>query len=164
MKAIYLTGFMGAGKTTIGEKLAEKLQLKVLDTDQQIEKKLNITIKEIFTKYGEDFFRKEETNILKELPVNDVIITTGGGIVIREENRKWMKKHGQVVLLSADIETIYNRVHTDTNRPLASKKTKEELNDLYQTRIAFYEDCSFSVDTVNKEVTEIVNEIAERLK
>lgn len=164
MKAIYLTGFMGAGKTTVGEKLAEKLNLPVLDTDQEIIKKRNMSIKEIFEKHGETFFRQAETEILKELPTKDVIITTGGGIVIADENRKWMKTLGTVVLLHADLNIIYERVHYDTNRPLASKKTKEELIELYQSRVNFYKDCSLEVDTSNKKIDEIVDEIIARLK
>ncbi|WP_299087967.1 shikimate kinase [uncultured Metabacillus sp.] len=164
MKAIYLTGFMGAGKTTIGEYLAKELALPVLDTDQQIEKKLNMTIKEIFTNYGEEFFRNEETTILKELPTDDVIITTGGGIVIKKENRQWMKKHGYVISLHADLDIIYDRIHTDTNRPLASKKTKAQLAELYLSREEHYQDCTFLIETSNKSIEEIVNEIETRLK
>lgn len=155
---------MGAGKTTVGELLAEKLNLPVLDSDQQIVKKTNMTIKEMFDQHGESFFRDAETDILKELPTEDVIITTGGGIVIKEENRALMKKNGQIILLHADIDIIYDRVHSDTNRPLASKKTKDELHALYYSRVAFYQDCSFTVDTSNKEIDEIVNEIILGLK
>ena len=155
---------MGAGKTTVGELLAEKLNLPVLDSDQQIVKKLNMTIKEIFDQHGESFFRDAETEMLKELPTEDVIITTGGGIVIKDENRALMKENGQIILLHADIDIIYDRVHSDTNRPLASKKTKDELYALYHSRVAFYQDCSFTVDTSNKEIEEIVNEIISRLK
>ncbi|WP_226667464.1 shikimate kinase [Metabacillus litoralis] len=164
MKAIYLTGFMGVGKTTIGEELAKQLQLPVIDTDLQIEKKLNKSIREIFEQHGEQYFRDQETRILKELPTTNTIITTGGGIVINPENRKWMKKNGQVVLLHADIDTIYERVHADLNRPIASKKNKAELTDLYQSRVEFYKDCTFIVKTAHKNIDEIVNEISERLK
>jgi shikimate kinase len=155
---------MGAGKTTVGELLAEKLNLPVLDSDQQIIKKLNMTIKEIFDQHGESFFRDAETEMLKELPTENVIITTGGGIVIKDENRALMKENGQIILLHADIDIIYDRVHSDTNRPLASKKTKDELYALYHSRVAFYQDCSFTVETSNKEIDEIVNEIILRLK
>ncbi|MBM7604670.1 shikimate kinase [Metabacillus crassostreae] len=164
VKAIYLTGFMGAGKTTIGEELAKQLQLPVIDTDQQIERTLNKSIREIFEQHGEQYFRNQETCILKELPTTDTIITTGGGIVINSENREWMKKNGQVVLLNADLDTIYERVHKDPNRPIASKKNKAELIDLYQSRVEFYKDCTFIVETAHKNIDEIVNEISERLK
>lgn len=87
LEAIYLTGFMGAGKTTVGQQLAQNMKLPVIDTDQEIVKKLNKSIKEIFEENGEAFFRDQETKILKELPTKDVIITTGGGIVIKDENR-----------------------------------------------------------------------------
>ncbi|WP_240050820.1 shikimate kinase [Metabacillus litoralis] len=164
VKAIYLTGFMGAGKTTIGEELAKQLQLPVIDTDQQIERNLNKSIREIFEQHGEQYFRNQETRILKELPTTDTIITTGGGIVINSENRDWMKNNGQVVLLNADLDTIYERVHKDPNRPIASKKNKAELIDLYQSRVEFYKDCTFIVETAHKNIDEIVNEISERLK
>lgn len=164
VKAIYLTGFMGAGKTTIGEELAKQLQLPVIDTDQQIEKKLNKSIREIFEQHGEQYFRNQETRILKELPTTDTIITTGGGIVINSDNREWMKNNGQVVLLNADLDTIYERVHKDPNRPIASKKNKAELIELYQSRVEFYKDCTFIVETAHKNIDEIVNEISGRLK
>jgi len=164
VKAIYLTGFMGAGKTTIGEELAKQLQLPVIDTDQQIERKLNKSIREIFEQHGEQYFRNQETRILKELPTTDTIITTGGGIVINSDNREWMKNNGQVVLLNADLDTIYERVHKDPNRPIASKKNKAELIELYQSRVEFYKDCTFIVETAHKNIDEIVNEISGRLK
>lgn len=163
LKAIYLTGFMGAGKTTIGEHLADKLKLPVLDTDQLIIKKLNMTIKEIFEQYGESYFRQAEKDILTGLPTENVIVTTGGGIVINDENRLIMKKNGQVILLHADIDVTYERVHTDTNRPLASKLTKAELTKLYQSRISFYEDCTMKIETSNKSIEEIINEIIAQL-
>ena len=155
---------MGAGKTTIGEELAKQLQLPVIDTDQQIERKLNKSIREIFEQHGEQYFRNQETRILKELPTTDTIITTGGGIVINSDNREWMKNNGQVVLLNADLDTIYERVHKDPNRPIASKKNKAELIELYQSRVEFYKDCTFIVETAHKNIDEIVNEISGRLK
>ena len=163
MKAIYLTGFMGAGKTTIGEQLADKLNVSVLDTDQLIVQKLNSTIKEIFEQYGETYFRQAENDILTELPTENVIVTTGGGIVINDENRGIMKKNGHVILLHANIDITYERVHTDTNRPIANKLTKAELNKLYQSRISFYEDCTIKIETSNKNIEEIVDEIIAQL-
>lgn len=164
LKAIYLTGFMGAGKTTVGEKLAAEMNLPVLDTDQEIIKKLNKSIKEVFEQQGEQYFRCEETNMLKELPTDNIIITTGGGIVIKEENRAWMKEHGHIVMLHADLNTIYDRVHSDQTRPLASKKSKDELYQLYKSRESFYNDCSLLIETDHKNIEEIVKEIKERLK
>lgn len=164
LKAIYLTGFMGAGKTTVGEQLAAEMNIPVLDTDQEIVKKLNKSIKEIFEQQGERFFRLEETKVLKELPTENFIITTGGGIVIKEENRAWMKEHGHIVMLHAHIDTIYERVHSDQNRPLASKKSKDELYQLYQSRENFYKDCTMLIETDQKNIEDIVKEIITRLK
>lgn len=163
MEAIYLTGFMGAGKTTVGQQLAQNMKLPVIDTDQEIVKKLNKSIKEIFEENGEAFFRDQETKTLKELPTKDVVITTGGGIVIKDENRAWMKEHGHIVMLHADIDTIYERVSSDKTRPLASKKSKQELNDLYQSRVNFYDDCTILIETDQKNIEDIVNEISIRL-
>lgn len=164
LKAIYLTGFMGAGKTTVGEKLAAEMNLPVLDTDQEIIKKLNKSIKDMFEQEGEHYFRLEETKMLKELPTDNIIITTGGGIVIKEENRAWMKENGHIVMLHADLNTIYDRVHSDQTRPLASKKSKDELYQLYKSRESFYNDCSLLIETDHKNIEEIVKEIKERLK
>ena len=164
LKAIYLTGFMGAGKTTVGEKLAAEMNLPVLDTDQEIIKKLNKSIKDIFEQQGEHYFRLEETKMLKELPTENIIVTTGGGIVIKEENRAWMKEHGHIVMLHADLNTIYDRVHSDQTRPLASKKSKDELYQLYKSRESFYKDCSLLIETDHKNIEVIVKEIKERLK
>lgn len=164
LKAIYLTGFMGAGKTTVGEKLAAEMNLPVLDTDQEIIKKLNKSIKDMFEQQGEQYFRLEETKMLKELPTENIIITTGGGIVIKEENRAWMKEHGHIVMLHADLNTIFDRVQSDQTRPLASKKSKDELYQLYKSRESFYNDCSLLIETDHKNIDEIVKEIKERLK
>ncbi|APH04405.1 shikimate kinase [Bacillus weihaiensis] len=164
MKAIYLTGFMGVGKTTIGEGLSKNLNIPVIDTDQEIEKKLNMEIKKIFSEYGEAYFRHQESAILKEMPQRNAIITTGGGIVMKEENRTWMKNNGIIILLSADIQTIFERVQKDVNRPLAKKKTIEQLKDLFESRIRFYEECNYKVETTGKEIEQIVNEIAILVK
>jgi len=164
VKAIYLTGFMGAGKTTIGEQLGIELSLPVIDTDKEIEKKQGLTIKQIFEQYGEAYFRELETEILKTLPSENVIITTGGGIVIKRENRELMKNNGQIILLHAEIDVVYDRIHADPNRPIASKKSKQQLASLYLSRKSFYEDCSIKIETGNKSIAEIVKDMILRLK
>ncbi|MGQ0415199.1 shikimate kinase, partial [Bacillus sp. HC-TM] len=91
MKSIYITGYMGAGKTTIGKALSKELHMDVIDTDQKIEEKQEKAIRDIFAEEGEMAFREYESEMLRALPVHNVIITTGGGIIERAENRKWMK-------------------------------------------------------------------------
>jgi shikimate kinase len=163
MRAIYLTGFMGSGKTTIGRALSEKLGIPVIDTDEMIEKKAGKTIPAIFADEGEECFRKYEQEILKQLPTNDVIITTGGGMVISKENRSWMKKHGNVIFLSCSLDIIFQRLQSDTNRPLFSQN-KEKMKELYEKRLPYYLEAAFTIDTSHKSVEEIVEDIVRMIK
>ncbi len=121
MRAIYITGYMGAGKTTIGKALSKELGIDVIDTDQKIEEKQGRVIRDIFAKEGERSFRQYESEMLCSLPTKDVIITTGGGIVERIENREWMKENGTVVYLYCDPYVIADRSHEDITRPLFQK-------------------------------------------
>jgi shikimate kinase len=163
MRAIYLTGFMGSGKTTIGRALSEKLGIPVIDTDEMIEKKAGKTIPAIFADEGEECFRKYEQEILKQLPTNDVIITTGGGMVISKENLSWMKKHGNVIFLSCSLDIIFQRLQSDTNRPLFSQN-KEKMKELYEKRLPYYLEAAFTIDTSHKSVEEIVEDIVRMIK
>lgn len=147
MKSIYLIGFMGAGKTTIGQALAEKLALPVFDTDSVIEHNMNMEIKEIFQKYGEGDFRALETKTLQDLPAQDAIVTTGGGIVTGQSNIDWMKKNGCMIFLYADPEVIWKRLERDTTRPLVQQKNKEEVMELFQSRLPLYNEAHIKVDT-----------------
>lgn len=150
---------MGAGKTTIGKRLGEVLNLPVIDTDQYIEERVGKKIAEIFAEDGEKAFRKYERDFLKQLPTSDIIITTGGGIVIQEENRNWMKEHGYVVYLHSDINTIFERVKHDPTRPLFDSKQKENTVKLYTERMPFYEEAHYKTDTSSKSFDEILNNI-----
>jgi shikimate kinase len=98
MKALVLVGFMGAGKTTVGEMLANDLSLSFLDTDRLIEEKTGTTIPEIFAKHGEDYFREIEAEVLAGVvEAGDAVVSSGGGIVTREENRNILKNDALVV-------------------------------------------------------------------
>jgi len=156
MQNIYLTGFMGAGKTTIGQAVANKLGVAVLDTDVMIENKLKMKIKDIFEKHGEPYFRELETEILTELPTKDVIVTTGGGIVTRKANIDWMKENGCVIFLYADPEVIWKRLENDTTRPLIQQKRKEEVLELFQTRLPLYNQAHITLDTTDLALDEAV--------
>ncbi|MGJ7921347.1 shikimate kinase [Neobacillus sp. LXY-4] len=160
MRAIYLIGLMGAGKTTVGKKLATALGVPVLDTDEEIVKQEGKSINEIFAEEGEAYFRELEANMVKELPAKDAVITTGGGIILKEENRQWMKEHGVVVFLDADPEAILERLQNDQTRPLLKQDKQNTLLDLYKQRHPIYEDCCHvKVDTNGKDVASIVKEI-----
>jgi shikimate kinase len=164
MKSIYLIGFMGAGKTTVGKSMGAKWNWPVFDTDEEIVQKTKKSIHQIFEENGEEAFRLLETEILKELPVSRSIITTGGGIVLKDENRKWMKKNGIVVFLYAEPEEIFRRLENDNSRPLLKNNKKAAIKELFQSRLPLYKKAAdFTIDTTGKEMNEIIKEIEECL-
>ncbi len=118
MKPIYLIGFMGSGKTTIGKELAACLNQEVIDTDEEIVKRENKNINDIFAQHGEGYFRSLESLILIEMDGRAGVITTGGGIVINPENRKRLSETGIVFFLYASPEEIFKRIEKDHSRPL----------------------------------------------
>ncbi|MCH1624911.1 shikimate kinase [Fredinandcohnia quinoae] len=163
MKAIYITGFMGAGKTSIGDKLAEALNVQVIDTDHYIEQKVGEKIAAIFSKHGEQKFRAYEQEFLKELPTTDIVVTTGGGIITQAENRNWMKQHGKIIYLHCEIELIFERLKDDTTRPLFDVQQREKTIQLFHERLPLYREADFIVDTTFKNIDQIIHEIIEWL-
>ncbi len=116
---IFLVGPMGAGKTTIGRRLAKSLRRKFIDSDQEIERRTGASIALIFDVEGEAGFREREKRIIDELSeLDDVVLATGGGAVLAEENRKALSERGFVVYLHADIDQLVERTRRDTSRPL----------------------------------------------
>lgn len=164
MKSIYLIGFMGSGKTTVGKLLAEKLEKTFIDLDEEIVKYTKISIPQFFEQYGEDEFRKVELKLLKDLPIENLIISTGGGIIVREENIQFMLDNGELFYLETEIEEVYQRIHTDTNRPNAVNKTVDDLQRLFLSRKEFYEKAEYIIKTENKTPTEVSEEIIGCLK
>ena len=162
-KNIFLCGFMGVGKTTVGKNLAKTLNFKYFDTDTMIEKSENMIVSEIFALKGEQHFRIIEADTLNFfIGKNNCIISTGGGIVLKNENIENMRKSGFLIHLSAQPETILSRINIETrpllkNTPLPQlpEKIKIMLND----RKARYELCDFSVETDDKNISEITAEI-----
>ena len=160
-----LIGFMGAGKTSVGKLLAKKSGKAFLDTDEMIVKQMNLSINEIFSVYGEEYFRKLETNLLKALcdSAHNSVISVGGGTPVKEENRKYLKKLGSVVYLSITESTVIKRLKGDTTRPLlqgTKEEVKEKVSTLLNSRKEKYEDAAnyiVRVDRMNKE--EIVEKI-----
>ncbi len=120
MENIILVGYMGAGKSTVARELRIRTGMTAIDTDYEIERIEGRKIKEIFEKDGEEAFRKMEENFLERLVIMNFhgIISTGGGMPIREENRFFMHQLGQVLYLKACAETIYERIAEDESRPL----------------------------------------------
>ncbi|HDR4558159.1 shikimate kinase [Bacillus cereus] len=163
MKSIYITGYMGAGKTTIGKALSKELHIDVVDTDQKIEEKQEKAIRNIFAEEGEMAFREYESEMLRLLPVHNVIITTGGGIIERAENRKWMKENGTVVYLYCDPHVIAERLREDTTRPLFQKKDIDAFVAKFESRRAYYEEAEIYIDTTNKSIEQIMNELKAKI-
>ena len=158
---------MGTGKTTISKGLGEKLGLQVLDTDQMIVDQEGVSINEIFAKHGESHFRDIETAVVKSLADGEpAVISCGGGLPLREENRRIIKEKGIGVLLTASSEAIYERVKNDDQRPLLKDNmTVEYIAEMLEKRKKAYEDAGqIIVDTENKSVDEICEEIVEKVK
>lgn len=163
---IYLIGFMGAGKSSVSRALAEISGLKEIDMDEEIVKRENQTIPEIFEKKGEAYFRDIETEILAELAEKKgQIISCGGGTILREENRKMMKESGEVVYLSATPETIYERVKNGKNRPLLNGHMNVEyIRGLMGKRMQAYRQAKTrEVTTDGKNPAQIAKEILSEI-
>lgn len=163
---IILIGYMGCGKSTIGYKMAEKLAVPFLDTDQWIEEKEKTTISEIFATKGENYFRDLETECLKELLADGQfpkIISVGGGLPVREENQKLLKQLGQVIYLKATPDTIYERLKGDTTRPLLqTENPRQRIREMISSREEKYGAAAHKVIYVDgKSVEEIVREIVD---
>ena len=152
---------MGSGKTEVGKRLAKRLGYTFIDTDLLIEEKTGKSISEIFSRDGELFFRDIETLILKELTgINKHVISTGGGIVTREENILHLRKIGFIIWLKASPETIFKRVNTETHRPLLKVDNPlEKIKRLMSQREQSYSEADLTIDTDGLEVEDIVNNI-----
>ena len=164
MKQLYLTGFMGSGKSTVGNILAEQLGVQGADTDRLIEEQAKMSISEIFETYGEEHFRDLETAVLKELPVQNILIITGGGMILRPENRQWMKENGIAIYLKCEMDEIKRRLQHDNSRPLLSGERIREIQTIFDSRKDLYEEADIIVDTTGKEPAVIAREIVECLK
>lgn len=168
MGNVILIGFMGCGKTTVGLKLSYRLRRSIIDTDKEIEKEEKRTISEIFAADGEPYFRDRETACLRKLieSTNNQIISVGGGLPMREENRRLLHELGQVFYLCAKGETIYERVKDDTTRPLLQVDDPLlKIETLLQERDPYYRAVADVVITVDgKSFEEILSEIEEKVK
>lgn len=162
---VALVGFMGSGKSRIGAELSRKLHLNFIDTDKVIERVSCMQIPDIFELYGETTFRDYESEIIRRsCRLDDAIISTGGGTVVRPKNREALKKRGPVVLLTASAETTFQRTRRHKRPLLEVGNPIERINDLMAARKGFYEDvASFTVSTDNRPSFEVVDEIIEKL-
>lgn len=168
---IILTGFMGCGKTSVGIRLSYTLRRTLIDTDKWIEKKQGKTVSEIFASEGEEAFRRMESECIRELigTAEGQIISTGGGLPVRKENRKLLKKLGTVYYLEVTPECVFERLKGDTTRPLLQgENPREKIRELLEAREAFYQEGADVVIEVSAKsfediITEIVKGMEERV-
>lgn len=142
---IILIGFMGSGKSTFGRWIARTHAMELLDTDEYIEKKYNKRIKDIFSESGEEVFRDMETQVVKELTdiCDNCVISVGGGLPVREVNRRLLKELGEVVYLETSEDELIKRLSKDTSRPLLSGgNLREKIENLMAVREALYKDAA----------------------
>ena len=160
---LVLCGMMGAGKTTIGIKIAELTGRRWYDTDGLIVDKYG-KISDIFEYYGEAHFRKLETEIVKDLAKKDnLVISTGGGLVLKSENNAVLQENGKIIFLHASLETLAKRLHVDGTRPLlqtSAENLQDRLARLMKERMPVYEHVSdYVVDVDGKTPEQIAREI-----
>ncbi len=167
-KNIVLIGFMGCGKSTVGKKLAGALGYGFSDTDAMIEEAYGTTISAMFAEKGEEYFRNAETELLRKLSeeANGMVLATGGGMPMREENAELLRDIGTVIFLEASIETILGRLQNDTGRPLADGEDREaRLRPLYEKRLPVYREAAdYILDTEEKSFYGIIEEIKKAVE
>lgn len=180
MTPIFLIGYMGSGKTTLGRALAEKMQCEFIDLDHYIENRFHKTVKQIFAEFGEDRFRDIETRMLEEVAdFTDVIVACGGGTPCFGRNIDVMREKGLVIYLYVSAQCLFNRLtlpHSKAKRPIIANKTDEELMDFIientQRRDPFYSKAHFKFDATKIETApetvvtaaELEQEIRDYLK
>lgn len=163
---IVLIGFMGAGKSTVSDYLSTMFAMKIVEMDQVIAEREEMSVPDIFATYGEEYFRDRETELLVEMQTHkNTVISCGGGAVLRERNVAEMKKNGRVVLLTASPETVYERVKDSDDRPvLNGRKNVKGIAKLMEQRQDRYETAAdIVINTDNKTVLQVCEELVQRL-
>lgn len=164
---IALIGMMGAGKSSVGKLLASKTGFNLIDTDELIVKQEGKSVNQIFEENGEQYFRILETQILQNvLNAQNQVISTGGGIVKFQKNIDLLKSNSTLIYLKADCQTLYNRVKSDKNRPLLnnSEDVYSKINILLKERCIKYEMADIIIDTTEKSLQTIADEIIGKIK
>lgn len=164
---IFLVGMMGAGKTSVGRVLAKRLNKVFYDSDHVIEERTGVKIPVIFEIEGESGFRHRESAVLDELTaLDDVVLATGGGAVLAQENRDRLRTRGTVVYLRASVKDLLNRTRHDKNRPLLqTADPRARLNELYEMRDPLYREVAHvTIDTGSQSLTTLVNRLHQVLE
>lgn len=167
-KKIFLIGMPGSGKTTIGRMLAKELKFRFIDTDMVIQDIFQLSINEIFNRYGEGAFRETELRVINELiQESNLVVATGGGLVVHKELIEELNKNGITIYLKVAPEMLYNRIMNDNTRPLLNKNQSDEgkfdkINKLYQQRKCKYEKATLIVNA-NKSENNVLKSILEKI-
>lgn len=167
LNRLFLIGPRGSGKTTVARLLAERLGMGWLDADAVLEERAGTTIREIFAAEGEAGFRQREADLLAELcGLDRQVIATGGGVVLRPENRRRLRESGFVVWLTADVDTLWARIAGDATtgarRPNLTTGGRDEVAHVVATRQPYYRECAhLTVDTTNRSPAAIVAAILD---
>ena len=167
---IYLVGFMGAGKSTIGKILARELNRPFIDTDELIEKKSQKSIAEIFRTHGERHFRQLETEVLHEISCeSQAIVALGGGAILKEENRRLIQNSGISIYLAWDFNVLLSRIWNNPKRPLVENEKGEQgiqkLKDLFAERETLYKKSDMVIKcTLEMSPQQITGKIVANLK
>lgn len=156
---------MGAGKTTIGQLLGQITGLPVIDTDITIVEQEKRTINTIFNQHGEEYFRNVESRVLRQVVSENAVITTGGGIILRAENRQLLKETGSTFFLECEPNVVVERLAEDDTRPLLKNKSLAEITQMYHNRLPLYKECATcTIDTSTLTMEEVTELILKRMK
>ena len=164
---IFLVGLMGAGKTSVGRLLAKRFGKTFYDCDQEIELRTGVKIPVIFEIEGEAGFRAREATVLRELAaLKGIVLATGGGAILREENRQTLMQGGTVVYLRASLDDLWQRTRHDRNRPLLqTADPRAKLEELFAQRDPLYHEvASLVMDTGNQSLGNLANRLEQRLR
>jgi shikimate kinase len=158
---IVLIGFMGVGKTPIGQRIAKKLNKEFVDSDRAIEESMKMTINKIFAKYGEEYFRQKEKEVVENIASREnCVIATGGGVVLNRNNIVNLRKNGIIIGLMAPPEVIYERVKKSNRKPLiAGADMYEKIIRIYNERAEKYQCADYYIDTSIKSIEQATEEI-----
>ncbi len=165
-RRIFLIGPMGAGKTTLGQQLARALGLRFLDSDRALEERTGATIPLIFELEGEEGFRRREARLIDELTrENDIVLATGGGAVLREENRRALRDRGLVIYLHAPLERLLERTRRDRNRPLLqTDDPAARLREILREREPLYRETAHITVETKGHPRHTLNDLVARLR